>query len=320
MAAVSIPVLATPPVHRPRTSTVVLCTSSSDEWDDVDRALESLWRQVVRPEHVVIVVDHDDHLLEWAADAWSSSDEDGLMRVDVIANMRARGLAGSRDTGAAWSWGDVIAFLDHDAVAERDWIETMLEDYVDADVAGVGGGAIGEWDEGVPAWLPAEFGWAVGCSCPQLPEDPAEVPALMGANMSFRREVFAEIGGFSDAGDDATAFCLAIRRRYPLARLVFDPDLEVAQRMTEEHRSFARFLTQCFDEGRSAAEIARTRLFDLGLTPAFSRATPVGAARGIGDGLTGSVSGFQRAGAAVAGLACVAAGFARGRFQGLRRR
>ena len=315
MAAVSIPVLDPQTVHRPRTSTVIVCTSSSEEWDDVDRALESLWRQVVRPDHVVVVVDHDDQLLEWAADAWSCSGDDDLMRVDVIANMRARGLAGSRDTGAAWSWGDIIAFLDHDAVAERDWIETMLDDYVDTDVAGVGGGATGVWDDGVPAWLAPELGWAVGCSSPQLPDDPAEVPALMGANMSFRREVFAEIGGFSDAEGDATAFCLGIRRRYPLARLVFDPDLDVRRRMTDERRSFGHFLGQCFAEGRSAAEISRTRLFDIGRTPTFSSAAPIGAMRNLSAGFGGDLAGFRRAGATAAGLTCAAAGFVRERVR-----
>ena len=41
MAAVTAPLFASPSLHRPATLSVVIRIAHSDEWDDVDRALES---------------------------------------------------------------------------------------------------------------------------------------------------------------------------------------------------------------------------------------------------------------------------------------
>src|SRR5439155_542168 len=66
--------------------------------------------------------------------------------------------------------GDVIAFLDDDAVAEPDWLETMLRAYGDGSVMAVGGRIEPLWAAGRPGWFPPEFDWVVGCTYVGLPE------------------------------------------------------------------------------------------------------------------------------------------------------
>ena len=249
MVAVTAPLFASPSLDRPATVSVVIRIADSDEWDDVDRALESLWRQTVQPDHVVVVVDHDDHLLEWAADAWSTPGTAGDMRVDVVANTRNPGHAGARDTGIQWAWGEIVAFLARDAVADPHWVETLLEDYADTDVAGVGGGALADWGTmSPPAWLPPAFGWAADCAHPRLPGDRSAPGDFTAANLSFRREVLVEIGGFT-AARGVDRLCRLVQERFPRARLRYDDSLEVFQRMDDGERTFAHFRRRCFARG-----------------------------------------------------------------------
>jgi glycosyltransferase involved in cell wall biosynthesis len=315
MAAVTAPLFASPSLHRPATLSVVIRIAHSDEWDDVDRALESLWRQTVQPDHVVVVVDHDDHLLEWAADAWSTPGTAGDMRVDVIANTRSPGHAGARDTAIQWAWGEIVAFLARDAVADPHWVETLLQDYADTDVAGVGGGALADWGTASPpSWLPAAFEWAADCAHPRLPGDPAIGGDFTAANLSFRREVLVEVGGFA-AARGVDGLCRRVRERFPRARLRFDDDLEVFQRMDDDERTFAHFRRRCFAEGRADGARHRTgSAIDRGPGRAFTATSGTAVIEGLRDGVAGRRDGFRRAGAASAGLAFAAAGYVRGRL------
>ena len=65
----------------------------------------------------------------------------------------------------------------------------------------VGGVARPVWPERRPDHLPPELDWIVGCTYLGQPTERADVRNLWGCNMSVRRWVFEEIGGFDeDAG------------------------------------------------------------------------------------------------------------------------
>ena len=81
---------------------------------------------------------------------------------------------GARNTGiAATRARSVVAFLDDDAVAERDWLELLLRGYVDSDVAGVGGSIVAALAPRSAGMVPPEFDWVVGCTYRGLPRAPA---------------------------------------------------------------------------------------------------------------------------------------------------
>ena len=326
MVAVSVPVVEVAVHHRPASVSVIICAYTDERWDDIVGGVTSLEGQTRPPEQIVLVIDHNDELLERAADHFAA--RGGGVNVDVVANTLQQGLSGARNTGVSWCGGDVIAFLDDDARAhDVHWIATMLEDYTDPDVAGVGGGATPNWD-GLepPAWFPKEFGWVIGCSYTGLPTEAEEVRTFIGCNMSFRREVFDEIGGFCDGigrvgkrpvGCEETEYCIRLRQRFPRARLVFDPDLHVFHRVTPDRREFRYFRLRCWSEGLSKAVVSRRVGAEDGLASERAYTTkvlPLGVLRGIGDGLRGHISGFARAGAIVLGLLWTTAGYARGRI------
>ena len=312
------------PTGVPTTISVIVCAYTNERWRDILRGVDSLTRQTHPPEQIVLVIDHNDNLLEKAADHFADPDQNVL----VVSNHLARGLSGARNSGVSWCDYEVVAFLDDDAAAgDPYWIATMLEDYRDPDVAGVGGGATPNWDGSErPEWFPDEFGWVIGCSYIGLPTEIGEVRNFIGCNMSIRREVFHEIGGFTDGigrvgkkpvGCEETEYCIRLRQRWPLARLVFDPDLDVHHRVSPDRREFSYFRTRCWSEGLSKAVVARNVGAADGLASErtyTTRVLPLGVLRGIGQGLRGRWAGFQRAGAIVLGLAWTTAGYIRGRL------
>ena len=66
------------------------------------------------------------------------------------------------NTGVALATGDIVAFLDDDAVAHAGWLTGLTRSYADPDVIGVGGRTEPGWDIRRPAWWPGEFDWVIG--------------------------------------------------------------------------------------------------------------------------------------------------------------
>ncbi len=305
---------------------VVTCAYSEDRWDDLVRAVESVQAQTCPPLETILVIDHNDRLLERARERFPE------MRVE--ANAGARGASAARNTACAIVRGEIIAFLDDDARATDTWLEELMRPFEDPRVVGVGGMALPEWPVRRPRWFPEEFDWVVGCSYRGLPTKPAPVRNLIGTNMSVRREAMAEIGGFREgfgnvAGGgvgepsaprmstaEETEFCIRVHAQRPDTHWLYAPDAVVFHRVPPYRVTFAYFLSRCWIEGKGKAELSHLtgRSTALSSERAYAREVLLqGVLRETGEAMRQrDVARLGRAGAIVVGLTVTVVGYAIG--------
>jgi glycosyltransferase involved in cell wall biosynthesis len=301
-----------PGASRGLTCTVVVCTHDPARWDELATVLEGLKEQTRPPDEVVVVVDHNPELLARVQERFSD--------VRTVANDQVRGLGGARNTGIDNSTGDIVAFIDDDAIPEPGWLERLVDGFADPSVVGVGGGIEPRWEPARPSWFPREFDWVVGCSYVGLPTTPTFVRNLIGCNMSYRREVFEQAGRFQlGYGCDETEFCIRVSQQNPTARFLYEPAARVHHLVPSARLRVRRFMSRCYFEGGSKAVVARLVGPRDGLASERSYVMRI-LPRAVADGLATSVrdrdtAGAKRAFAVVAGLASTAAGFIVGSFR-----
>src|SRR3954466_11037799 len=89
---------------------VIICAYTEKRWRDLNAAVDSLRQQSLRPTEVIVVADHNPELYRRVR---------GEIRgVIAVENQETHGLSGARNSGLAVATGDLIAFLDDDAIAE----------------------------------------------------------------------------------------------------------------------------------------------------------------------------------------------------------
>ncbi|MBK5269374.1 MAG: glycosyltransferase [Bacteroidia bacterium] len=113
-----------------------------------------------------------------------------------------RGLSNARNTAMMEAKGEIVAYIDDDAYPDPQWLRYLAYAYSTTSHAGIGG----------PNIVPEEDGFVAICVA-NAPGGPVHVlitdeiaEHIPGCNMSFRRDVLLEIGGFDPiyraAGDD----------------------------------------------------------------------------------------------------------------------
>ena len=135
--------------------------------------------------------DTDRVLADWAAD------------IRVVDNPELN-LSRSRNLGIDVASGEIVAFIDDDAIPEPDWLESLMACFQDEGVGGAGGFV---YDM---TGINMQFRYAV-CDRAGRPDfdrlppfdefsRPGADPCiyLQGTNMSFRREALEAVGGFDE--------------------------------------------------------------------------------------------------------------------------
>lgn len=315
------------PIRAPLTISVVVCAYTETRWDELICSLGSLAAQT-RPAHeVILVIDHNPALFARCRPSF--------VDVTVVENSNARGLSGARNTGVATSTGEVVAFIDEDAMAAPDWLEVLASLYDAGDAAGseprvlgAGGSISPQWVATRPAWFPDEFLWVVGCTYRGLPEVTTPIRNLIGCNMSIRRSVLDEVGGFRigrigalsiGQENDETEICVRMHERYPDGVILYDPFARVINhRVPASRTAVSYFAKRCLSEGISKSRLSKVVGNAAGLSSErtyVSKTLPRGAARGVAEALRGRPAAILHSVAIVVGLTITAGGFVYGRVR-----
>jgi glycosyltransferase involved in cell wall biosynthesis len=300
---------------------VVICAYTTERWERLRHAVESVLTGSGAPVDLIVVIDHCDELLDSATHLYGAD-----RRVRVIPNTEKQGLSGARNTGVRAARGDVVAFLDDDAVAQPGWADDLGDHYRDATVAGVGGYASPVWPSTRPAWLPAEFDWVVGCSYIGQPKRLAQVRNPIGCNMSLRRSTFMHVGGFrsevgrvgaTPVGCEETELFIRIRTDDAANQVLFDPNIRVEHHVSDDRTTLRYFIRRCYHEGLSKAVVTELVGTTDGLSSERSYVTRVLPMAVVRELMSMKPDGLARAAAICLGLAATTAGFARAKVSRL---
>ena len=179
-------------------ASVVICTHNRKSF--LLKSLASVLVQDFDPQsYELIVVDNQstDGTAEAVENFLQLSSEKS--RAKVVKEPRL-GLSHARNRGLQEASGDLIIFLDDDAIAPSNWLSSMVSVFdSDPRIAVVGGKVDPLWPEGrAPDWISRDLfshfsviDWGVGT------QDLASDQWLAGANIGYRRKVIVEVGGFS---------------------------------------------------------------------------------------------------------------------------
>ena len=291
---------------------VVIPAFSGDRWDHLCKAVASVRAQTVKAIETVVVIDYNPELMAKAVSE--------LPGVTVVANAGIRGASGARNTGAAASRGEVLAFLDDDIVASPNWLESIVRHFKNPSVVGVGGRLEPLWQTDCPRWFPPEFYWAIGCSYRGMPESAAPMRNVWSGNMAIRRRAFDEIDGFrkgfgkvdARSRPEDTDLCLRAAECDAGGIWIYEPGAIASHAVPADHLTFRYFLRRCYYEGQGKAALVAFN----GITESISeerrytrRVLPHGIMRGLRETARGEASGMARNLAIVAGLSFAIGGF-----------
>jgi glycosyltransferase involved in cell wall biosynthesis len=172
---------------------VVICTYTMELYEHVQDAADAVLNQTYDDIELVLISDGDDEVCKaMQADYGDRND------VRIKCHAENRGLSYSRNQGIYESTGDIIAFVDDDAVPNPTWAEHLVDGYQRHEALAVGGKMTPIWVDQEPEFLPEEFYWIIGVTHLGYPEEECEVRNTNGSNMSFRRVVLEELDGFDE--------------------------------------------------------------------------------------------------------------------------
>ena len=223
-------------ITKPQLSVIIASYNSSKT---VEKYLESLKNQRTDKKFEIIVID-------------SSTDDTAILVEKRFPAVRLHRFSERKFCGDARNWGvsvatgEIIAFIDADCVASNDWVDKILTAHQSSHL--VIGGAIAN---GNPDSI---VGWAAYfCEFSRwIPNTPSAWMAdIAGANMSYKRKVFSDLGKFIERTYSSdTDF------HWKLEKFGHHPQFVTSIQVFHHNiDTFLKFILHEFDHGKSFAQV-----------------------------------------------------------------
>ena len=141
----------------------------------------------------------------------------------------------ARNLGVREAKGEIVVFLDDDTVFESDLLKKHVANYADPQIGGVAGQVIGPGEQIRHEEKVGYFTSLGICSCNYFSDQRTRVHSTMGCNMSFRRNLIFDAGGFDpefvgNCHREESDFCFRLRKLG--YGIIFDPQAQVVHLVT----------------------------------------------------------------------------------------
>jgi GT2 family glycosyltransferase len=176
---------------------LIVCTRNRG--GKLNAFFEAIRRMRVRAAWELVIVDNgstDDTARRLAAFATSLETP-----ITIVTEPRP-GLGRARNAGVRAAHGALLAFTDDDCYPAIDYIDRVVDAFVEPDRGFMGGRILLYDADDHPVTIRTD---ATPIAIP--PNSIVPTGLVQGANMAFRREVLDTIGGFDDALGPGTPFC-----------------------------------------------------------------------------------------------------------------
>lgn len=231
------------------TVSIIVTSYTTEQLKDIMELLESIKAQTYPDIETIFVAERSRELFTSL-----KAQEQNIPNLRVIYNDTKPGISSARNMGIKESKGEIIAFIDDDAVLAPKWAEETVKAYIsDNSIIGLTGPILPLWEEPSMAWFPREFYWIFACTYYDWIK-PKEVRNGYGTNISFRREAFEHGGLFStylgsERGSElgvqkttAEETELSIRVRHKTGkRIIYDPNVIVNHKV-HKYRLTRRYI------------------------------------------------------------------------------
>lgn len=233
---------------------VIVSTYANDRYNDLICLLETIKSQTYSNIEPIIVVDKD-------KDLFDKLNNDGqFSKMIFVFNPNNRGLSYSRNIGIKRASGDILAFIDDDAVACSDWAKALVETFDNEHVGAVAGDIIPMWEHESMSWFPKELFWMISCSYIMTPNFKCEIDRGFGTNMAFKKNVLEKVGIFDIklgingknwvGGEDTVMF---LKVKDIGKKVIFNPDAKVFHKVYHYRIGMLNIIYRAFNGGNSVA-------------------------------------------------------------------
>jgi glycogen(starch) synthase len=209
-----------------RSVSVVIITRNRPQM--VRNCLEHLRRQTHMPDEIIVV---DSSSAEDTQEVLAGYPDVVCLRIPDGRNNMPQ----ARNLGVSHAQGEIIAFLDDDSMARDGWLRQLIAAYSAPDIGGVGGRVIDEYEDTRTSLWDQEIGKVQrnGVFTANFGLDPGhqvQVDHFRGCNMSFRKAILEELGGFDHnytGGNTLEETDMCIRVKHEGYVLLFEPQAVV---------------------------------------------------------------------------------------------
>jgi glycosyltransferase involved in cell wall biosynthesis len=169
---------------------VIVCTYNRAKY--LEKCLESLHQQTYKNYEITIVngpsTDETSKVIE------------KFPHLKIIHQEQLDGLSNARNLGIKAAKGDIIGFIDDDAITNPDWIERIINTFetIKPQPICIGGKIEPIWEISRPEWLEEN---QISClTVLDISKTPLVLKDnyLFGTNMAFEKNILKSLGGFSE--------------------------------------------------------------------------------------------------------------------------